>query len=605
MRSLAALLPAILPILLSANMAFAEPRHGIAMHGEPALPAGFKHFPYVNPDVKKGGSITYGVVGVFDNLNPFILKGMRTTARGMWDPEFGNLVFETLMQRSDDEAFTVYGLLAESVEWDDERSYIQFNLNPEAKWADGERVKPSDVLFTLKILNEKGRVPFSNYWTKIETAEIIDENSIKLTFKSRDDREFPMLLATRMPILPEHATKADTFDQTTLTALIGSGAYRIASLKAGERITYERRDDYWAKALPSKIGFDNYDRIIVDYFLQQTTLFEAFKAGLVDVYPDGTPAHWERAYNFPAAETGQVVKDAFPSKLPSGMVGFVFNTRRPIFADIAVRKALSLAFDFEWVNRSLFSNAYKRTTCFWQNSVLSGCAAPASEAERALLGPALAKIDPAILDGTYKLTATDGSGMDRAILKQALNILQGAGYQIKDAKMVDSTGKQLSFEFMTQNLEQEKMALAYQRTLAALGIELRIRTVDDAQYQARTSNFDYDMILRGFSSSLSPGIEQVMRWTSKARDINGSLNFAGVADPDVDRMIDELLKARDAEGFQNAVRALDRLLVSGHYMVPLYHLGESWVARRSYIARPETTPLFGYQRPTWWDARAQ
>lgn len=601
MRRLAAFLPA----LFLANIALAQPLHGIAMHGSPALPADFKHFPYVNPAVKKGGAITYGVVGVFDNLNPFILKGMRTTARGMWDPEFGNLVFETLMQRSDDEAFTVYGLLAESVEWDDDRTFIQFNLNPKAKWADGKPVKPSDVLFTLKLLNEKGRVPFSNYWTKIDKAELIGDQSIKLTFKNSDDREFPMLLATRMPVLPEHATKTDTFDQTTLSAPMGSGPYKVASLKAGERITYERRKDYWGINLPSKVGFDNYDRITVDYYLQQTTLFEAFKAGLVDIYPDGTPAHWERAYDFAAVSLGQVVKEAFPSKLPSGMVGFVFNTRRPVFNDIKVRQALSLAFDFEWINRTLFSEAYQRTSCFWQNSTLSGCAGPASDAEKALFGNAIAKIDPTLLNGTYQIPKTDGSGMDRKMLKRAVDLLKESGFEIKNGQMVDAKGQQLSFEFMTQNLEQEKMALAYQRTLAAIGVELRVRTVDDAQYQARTGNFDYDMILRGFSSSLSPGIEQVMRWTSKARDINGSLNFAGVADPDVDRMIDELLKARDAESFQSAVRALDRLLVSGHYLVPLYHLGETWVARRHYIERPDVTPLFGYQRPVWWDARVQ
>lgn len=601
MRCLAALIPA----LLIANIAFAEPKHGIAMHGEPALTPDYKHFPYVKPDVKKGGSITYGVVGVFDNLNPFILKGMRTTARGMWDPEFGNLVVETLMQRSDDEPFTVYGLLAESVEWDDDRTYIQFNLNPNAKWADGERVKPSDVLFSLKVLNEKGRVPFSNYWTRIANAEIIGDYSIKLTFKSNEDREFPLLLATRMPILPEHATNFETFDQTTLTPLMGSGPYKVASLKAGERITYQRREDYWAKDLPSKIGFDNYDQIRVDYYLQQTTLFEAFKAGLVDIYPDGTPAHWERAYDFPAVHSGDVIKEAFPSKLPTGMVGFVFNTRRDIFSDIRVRKALSLAFDFEWVNRSLFSSAYKRTTCFWQNSYLSGCAEPLSEAEKSLLGDAINRIEPEMLTGTFSLPKSDGSGLDRDLLRQSVELLKDAGYQIVGAKMVDKQGKQLSFEFMTQNLEQEKMALAYQRTLAAMGVELRVRTVDDAQYQARTSNFDFDMILRGFSSSLSPGIEQVMRWTSKARDINGSLNFAGVADPAVDRMVDELLKARSAEHFQTAVKALDRLLVSGHYLVPLYHLGETWVARRSYIGRPDVTPRYGYQRPTWFDTRVQ
>ncbi|MBY2944056.1 ABC transporter substrate-binding protein [Rhizobium leguminosarum] len=597
----------IVPLVLSllCGTVAAEPLHGIAMHGEPALPADYKHFPYVNPDVKKGGKITYGVVGTFDSLNPFILKSMRTTARGMWDPEYGNLVYESLMQRSRDEPFTLYGLLAETVEWDDNRSFIQFNLNPKAKWDDGQPVTPEDVMFTFELMRDKGlpryATPLKKFVAKVER---VGERSVRLTFTDKANRETPLIFGL-FPVLPKHAVDPETFDRTALTPPVGSGPYKVKTVKPGESITYERDPNYWGKDIPAKVGTDNYDQITVQYFLQDTTLFEAFKKGDVDTYPDGNPGHWANAYDFPAVTSGAAIKDAFTPKLPSGMLGFVFNTRRPIFADLKVREGLSLVFDFEWANKNLYSGAYKRTQSFWQNSELSSFGVPADARELAQLGPIKDKIAPEILDGTYKLPVTDGSGRDRNVLKQAVALLKQGGYTIQGGKMLDASGRQLAFEIMTQNADQEKLAVAYQRSLQTIGIAAAIRTVDDSQYQSRTNSFDYDMILKSYTSSLSPGTEQLGRWSSAVRTQEGTDSFAGANDPDLDTLIDHLLGARSAEDFTAAVRSYDRLLLSGHYVLPLYHMDQQWMARSKRIGHPDTVPLYGYQLPVWWDVSAQ
>ncbi|MBB3658670.1 peptide/nickel transport system substrate-binding protein [Rhizobium sp. BK650] len=589
---------------LIGSAAVAEPVHGIAMHGSPALPADYKHFPYVNPDVKKGGKINYGVVGTFDNLNPFIIKSNRTTARGMWDPQFGNLVYEALLQRSSDEPFTLYGLLAETVEWDEDRSFVQFNLNPKAKWSDGQTVTPEDVIFSFELLRDKGRPPYSKRLDLVSKMEKVGEHGVRFTFNEKADRETPLIFGL-FPVLPKHAIDAETFDRTTLTPPVGSGPYKVKSLKPGESITYERDPNYWGKDIPSKVGMDNYDQITVQYFLQDTTLFESFKKGDIDIYLDGNPGHWANAYDFPAALSGTVVKDVFQPKLPSGMLGFVFNTRRPIFADIKVREGLSLAFDFEWANKNLYSGAYKRTQSFWQNSDLSSFGVPADARELELLGPIKDHIDPAILDGSYKLPETDGSGRDRKVLKQAVDLLKQAGYTIQGGKMADSNGKQLAFEIMTQNPDQEKLAVAYQRSLQTIGVAASIRTVDDSQYQSRTNTFDYDMIMKAYTSSLSPGNEQLGRWSSAARTREGTDSFAGANDPNLDTLIDHLLRARSTEDFTASVRSYDRLLLSSHYVLPLYHIDQQWVARNKRIGRPDTMPLYGYQLQTWWDTSAQ
>ncbi len=575
------------------------------MHGSPNLPADYRHFDYVDPDVKKGGSVRYGVVGTYDSLNPFNLKSIRTTARGVWDPAFGNLIYETLMTRSGNEPFTLYGLLAESVEWDDQRSFVQFNLNPKARWSDGQPVTPDDVIFSLEILRDKGRIPFSTRIDRIKSMEKVGEHGVRFTFNEKADREFPLILASSTPILPKHAIDADSFDQSTLKIPVGSGPYLVKTVAPGERIVYERNPDYWGKDIPAKVGFDNYDRISVEYFLQESTMFEAFKKGVVDIYLEGSPTHWERGYDFPAAHNGDVIKDTFKPQLPTGMLGFVFNTRRSLFSDVNIRAGMSLVFDFEWANRNLFENSYTRTESFWQGSPLSSLGIPADQRELNILAAASGRIEPEMLDGTYRLPKTDGSGADRAILREAVDLMAKGGYTIKNGRMSDDRGRQLSFEVMAQTVDQEKLAITYQRSLRLIGIDMRIRTVDDAQYQARSSNFDYDVIIKSYPSSLSPGIEQIGRWGSVARDAAGSNNFAGTADPDLDRLIEAMLTARSDEDFRATVRAYDRLLLSGHYLVPLYHVPYQWVARRKHISYPEILPLYGYQLNTWWDARAQ
>lgn len=589
---------------LATTVAHAEPKQAIAMHGEPALPADFDHFPYADPKAPEGGSVTYGVVGTFDSLNPFVLKGMRTTARGLWDPQFGNLVFESLMIRSADEPFTLYGLLAKSVEMDDDRTFIQFNLDSRARWSDGEPVTADDVIFSFELLRDHGRPPFSNRLKKVAKMEKVGEMSVRFTFTKDADREFPLLLAMS-PILPKHLIDAKTFEQSGLTPMIGSGPYLIDTVKPGEKIVYRRNPNYWGKDIPAMRGLANYDRLTVNYYLQDQTLFEAFKKGDVDLYPDGSPTHWRDYYDFPAVRNGDIVREEFKPKLPSGMFGFVFNTRRPLFQDQRAREALTLAFDFESVDRNLFGEVYDRTESFWQNSDLSSLGHPASPQELALIGDMKKDMEPAFLDGSYRLPVTDGSGRDRKVLRRAVDLLKAAGYTIRDGRMVDARGQQLSFEIMTQSPDQEKIALAYQRFLTAIGVAAAVRTVDDSSYQQRSQSFDYDMILKSFPSSLSPGIEQIGRWGSQSRDITGTDSFAGVADPGIDRILNAVVSARGQEDFVTAVRALDRVLMSRYYVVPLYHIAQQWVAHRKNLSHPPVTPLYGYSLPTWWDETAR
>ncbi len=439
----------------------------------------------------------------------------------------------------------------------------------------------------------------------VDKMEKVGERSVRFTFNKLADREFPLILASGTPILPKHAIDAATFDQSSLTIPTGSGPYKVKTVNPGQKIVYERDPNYWGKDIPSKVGFDNYDELSVEYFLQENTLFEAFKKGAIDVYLEGNPTHWSRAYDFPAVSSGDVIKDVFKPNVPSGMLGFVFNLRRPAFQNEHVRKALSLAFDFEWANRNLFDGSYTRTQSYWQNSSLSSLGKPADAKELALLGNAAKRIPKSILDGKSDLITSDGSGGDRKVLREVVETLKKGGYNIKGGKMVNDSGVPMAFEIMTQSMDQEKVAISFQRTLKMIGVDLSIRTVDDAQYQSRSGNFDYDIIMKSYPSSLSPGIEQIGRWGSDSKDRQGSFNFAGLADPDVDRIIQAMLNARSREDFETAVRAYDRLLLAGSYLVPLYHIPEQWVARWKYIEHSEKVPLYGYQLPTWWDARAQ
>ncbi|QDB99006.1 extracellular solute-binding protein [Mesorhizobium sp. 8] len=590
---------AVLSTFLAAVPARAA--QGIAMQGEPELPPGYTHFPYANPDAPKGGAITYCVVGTFDNLNPFIIKSLRTTARGVIDIIYGNLVFETLMARNYDEAFGLYGLLADDVKMDPDRKWIEFHLDPKAKWSDGEPVTPEDVLFTYDTYTEKGRPPYSDRMKKVAKLEKTGERSVKFTFNDKADREFPLIIAMT-PIIPKHAFDKETFDRTTLKPVIGSGPYTIAEVKPGDRIVFKRNPDYWGKDIPAKRGFDNYDQITVQYFLNANAMTEAFKKGICAIDTETDPVKRERDLDFPAYKQGKVVAETFQSGIPPVVNGFLFNTRLKKFADPAVRRALGMLYDFEWANKNLFDGKFTRTMSYWQGSELSALGHPASEKEKALLAPFPGRVPPDVMDGTWRPPVTDGSGQDRKVLKAAYDVLKTAGYHIEGGHMVDPQGQPFGFEILTSSQEEERLAALYQRTLAKLGIEVTIRALDGDQIQSRKQRFDFDVLIgsTGFTNSLSPGIEQIGRWGSASANVEGSFNLAGVADPAVDAAIEAMLNARQKDDFVAAVRVLDRLLISGNYMVPMQHNTEQWIAYWAYMAHPDKTSLYGYQLPTWW-----
>ncbi|MER9479975.1 extracellular solute-binding protein [Mesorhizobium sp. M0494] len=595
------LIAAILFVGLSLQPALSEPVHALAMQGEPALPSDYEHFNYVNPDAPKGGSITYCGVGSFDNLNPFILRSLRTTARGMMDQAFGNLVFEPLMQRNYDEAFSLYGLLADSADMDPERKSIEFHLDPRAKWSDGEPVTPEDVLFTYDVFTEKGRPPYSQRMKAIAKLEKTGERSVRFTFNDKADREFPLIIALT-PIIPKHAFNKDTFDRTTLKPVIGSGPYTVAQVVPGQRIVFKRNPDYWGKDVPSKRGFDNYDQITIEYFLNANAKQEAFKKGICAIDDDSDPVKRERDLDFPAFHRGEVIAETFDTGIPPVVNGFLFNTRLPKFSNPVVRRALGMLYDFEWANKNLFGGKYTRTMSFWQNSELSALGHPASEKEKALLAPYPGRVPADVMDGTYRPPVTDGSGQDRKVLKAAFELLKSAGYTVQDGAMLDPEGKPFGFEILTASQDEERLAAIYQRTLEKLGIDVGIRSLDGDQIQSRKQRFDFEVLVgsTGFNNSLSPGIEQTGRWGSAAAKAEGSFNLAGVADPAVDAAIEAMLRARSKEDSVAAVRVLDRLLISGNYMVPTQHNNQQWLAYWNYLEHPQKTPIYGYQLPTWW-----
>lgn len=601
LRSKAAVLVlAACSVIPLAGPAGAEPRHGLAMHGEPALPADFTHLPYADPDAPKGGRITYAFVGSYDSLNPFIVKGAETTARGIWDVSLGNNVFEALLARNRDEAFTLYGLLAESVDVADDRSAITFNLNPKARFSDGRPVTPEDVMFTLELLREKGRPNYRSWYSKVKSMEKVGEHGVRMVFGDGADRELPLLLGL-MPILPKHATDVENFDRSTLKPLIGSGPYLMGEVKPGERFTLKRDPNYWGKDLPIKRGFDNFDEIRIDYYRNRSSMFEAFKKGLYDVNAESDPATWRSGYDFPAVKDGRVVKESVVTGLPKGMLGFAMNTRRPAFEDVRVRKALASLLDFEWLDKNLFFGVYQRNASYFEGSELSAIGVPASDREKALLAEFPGAVEPAVLDGSYRPAISDGSGSDRKLLRAALELFQEGGYRLKGNALVNAeTGQPLTFELLLKDREQERVGLAFARTLARVGIKTTVRTVDSAQYERRVQEFDFDMIMTSWVASLSPGNEQNYRWSSAQAEVPGSYNYVGAKSPAIDALLKDILAAEKREDFIETVRALDRVLISQYYVVPLYYLPEQWVARWTRVDHPEKQSISGYTYPTWY-----
>lgn len=578
---------------LSVTDARAEEAHAIAMHGKPALPADFTHMPYANPDAPKGGRLTWGILGSFDSLNPFIVKGLAVQP-------IRNYVVESLLARGQDEPFTLYGLLARSVETDDERSYVTFRLDPRARFSDGKPVLAEDVLFSWQLLRDHGRPNLRQYYAKVAKAETPDPLTVRFDLAGANDRELPLILGL-MPILPKHAVDVATFEETTLTGPIASGPYRVTAVKPGASVTLSRNPDYWGRDLPINRGLFNFDEVRLDYFREANGQFEAFKRGLYDFRVESEPLRWHDGYDFPAARNGDVIRDTIKPGVPQPSEFLVFNTRRPIFADIRVRQALTLLFDFELVNRNYFFSLYSRVAGYFAGSDLSAYARPADTRERELLKPFAAQIPPDIMDGSYRLPVTDGSGRDRTTLRAALKLLSDAGYDLDGTVLRNrATKTPFTFEMLVTTRDQERIALAFQRDLKRAGIAPSVRSVDPVQFDQRRLAYEFDMIQNRWDQSLSPGNEQYFYWGSAAADHPGTRNYMGARDPAVDAMIKALLEARDHRDFVDAVRALDRALIAGFYTIPLFNVSEQWIARWNRIERPSTTALSGYLPETWW-----
>jgi peptide/nickel transport system substrate-binding protein len=570
-------------------------RHAIAMHGDPAFPANFTHMPYTNPDAPKGGRLVFGLLGTFDSLNPLIVKGLTIQ-------QIRGHVIESLMARGNDEPFTLYGLLAESVETDDARSYVTFRINPKAAFSDGKPVTAEDVLFSRELLRTKGRPNHRLFYSKIVKAEALDPRTVRFDLTGSNDRELPLILGL-MPILPKHAIDEATFEDTSMTPLIGSGPYRVGAVKPGASIVLERNPDYWGRDLPINRGLWNFDEIRFEFFREANAAFEAFKRGLYDFRVENEPLRWSSGYDFPAVQSGQVVKEVIANGSPQPSDFLVFNTRRPQFADVRVREALALLFDFEWINQNYFFNLYKRSGSYFAGSDLSAYGTPANDRERALLKPFAGAVRADIMDGAFKLPASDISGRDRETLRRALALLAQAGYEpANNVLRQKATGKPFTFEILTTTRDQERIALAYARDLKRAGIVPSVRVVDAVQFDQRRLAYDFDMIQNRWDQSLSPGNEQAFYFGSSAADNQGTRNYMGVKSPAIDAMIAAMLETRDRPDFVAAVRALDRVLMSGFYVIPVFNVPAQWLGRWTRVERPKRSALTGNLPETWWQA---
>jgi len=587
---------AVAVLLLGCGVAGAQetaPRHAVAMHGDVKYPPGFGHFAYADPEAPKGGRITYSAVGSFDSLHPFILRGQPAAGVG--------IVFETLTQRSNDEPFTEYGLLAESIEMPEDRSWVAFNLRPDARWHDGRPVTVEDVIWSLETIKTKGHPFYRAYYANIVSAEATGERRVTFTFDGAVNRELP-LIAGQMPVLPKHYWEGRDFEASTLEPPLGSGPYRVADVDPGRSVTYERVRDYWGAELPVNQGRYNYDEIVYEYYRDSNVALEAFKAGQYDLRVENTARLWATGYDGPALQAGLIRMEELRDESGTGMQGYVFNTRREIFADPQVRAALAYAFDFEWSNTTLFFGQYVRSKSYFSNTELAARELP-DERERAILEPYRGELPEAVFTTVYEPPSTDGSGELRGNLRTAFEMLNAAGWEVDRStrKLVNAeTGQPMRFEILLVNPAFERITGPFLRNLERLGIEATMRTVDTAQYQNRMDDFDFDMTVAVWGQSLSPGNEQRDFWSCEAAEMPGSRNYAGICDPVVDALIDRVITAESREGLVAATRALDRALLFGHYVIPHWHSPVTRIAYWDKLEHPDVTPRYGLDLNAWW-----
>ena len=580
----------LLFVFLFSQSGLANKMHGIAMHGLPMHSPDEKHLPYVNPDAPKGGILRLGVYGSFDNLNRIAFKGSRAAGLGY--------INDTLMRRVWDEAFSLYGLIAEYAEMPEDRSSITFYINPKAKFHDGSPITREDVLFSLETFQNKGTPNQKKTYGKVIKTELVDQNGIKMIFVNNEDKELPLIIAGFLPIVPKKYYENIDVTKTFLDIPLGSGPYTIESLEPGRQIKYQRVKDYWAKDLLANKGQYNFDTLIYDYYKDSNVLLEAFKVGEYDYRREYNAKRWQSNYAFDAVDRGDVILQEMKNDRPTGMNALVMNSRKEIFNNPQVRLALSYAYDHEWINKALYNNAYMRTDSYFDNSPLASSGLP-SENELKLLNPWKNQLPKEIFNQTYQPPVSDGSGMPRDNLRIAKKILEGEGWFVEDGKLMKD-GKEFAFEFLIVSPSVEKIALAFQKTLEVLGITMSVRTVDSSQYQARMLNYDFDMIKASWNVSLSPGNEQQFYWGSEVGKKDGSKNYAGVDSPVVDSLIETLIGAKTREELTTAIHALDRVLLWGHYVIPLYHSNTDRIAYWNFLEFPDEIPLYGLVIESWW-----
>ncbi len=566
--------------------------HAIAMHGEPLYPANFAHFAYVNPDAPKGGTVVMEAEGSFDTFNPFTLKGSPAIGVG--------LTVETLMTSSNDEAFTEYGLIAETITVPADRSWVEFSVRPEARWHDGEPITADDVVFSFETLMAHGHPFYRAYYGSVAKAEALDERRVRFTFVEGENRELPLILG-QMPVLPKHYWEGRDFEAPTLEPPLGSGPYRVKTFESGRSIAYEKVEDWWGADLPVNVGQYNWGEVQYEYYRDDTVSFEAFKAGQYDFRQINQAKEFAIGYDIPQIADGRMIKELIPNEDPTGMQGFIFNTRRDIFKDSRVRDAIALAYDFEWANHTLFNGQYTRTESYFSNTELASSGLPEGE-ELEILERYRGRIPDEVFTTEFKAPVTDGSGNNRENLRKATDLLKEAGWVVKNGfRVSEETGQTLKFEILLNSPTFERIVLPFAQNLKKLGIDASVRTVDSSQYQNRLDAFDFDMVVGGFGQSLSPGNEQRDFWSSASADIDGSRNIIGIKDPVIDELIELVIAAPSRESLIARTRALDRVLLWGFYVVPNWHIQAYRVAFWDKFGRPEALQKYGLgMLANWW-----
>lgn len=592
MRAVLITIALLLLSLPSAAAADGAARHGMSMFGELKYPAGFKHFEYANPDAPKGGLVRLEARGTYNTLNGFTIKGSAAAGLG--------LVYDTLLESARDEPFAEYGLLAKSVMVADDLSSVTFTLRPEARWHDGKPITAADVAFSFYLLKSKGAPFYRFYYASVAAAEALAPDKIKFSFKGRKNRELPLIIG-QLPVLPKHYWQDKDFTTTTLEPPLGSGPYRIAKVDPGRSITYERVADYWGRNLAVNKGRYNFDRLRFEYYRDPTVALEAFKANSFDFRQETTAKVWATQYEFPAIKNGRVIKETLANGNPTGMQSFAFNLRRSKFQDRQVRQALALTFDFEWANKNLFFGQYTRTQSYYSNSELAARGLP-GPVELKYLEPLKGQIPDEVFTKAFQAPKTDGSGKSRRQLRRAKALLAAAGWSVKDGRLShEKTGAAMEIEILLVNQGFQRVVAPMQRAMERLGVKVSVRLVDTSQYINRLRDFDYDMIVAGWGQSLSPGNEQRDFWGTAAADRAGSRNYMGIKDPAIDKLIDHIIFANSRAELVAATRALDRVLLWNHFVIPNWHINSYRIAYWNRFARPAIMPKYGLGFPdTWW-----